>query len=70
VSPRHPAKRSRQARQVVEDSIYLSEWMMAEQAAARRDEALTRFLHACSWCVVVLTATVVGLLILDAVQGR
>jgi nicotinamide riboside transporter PnuC len=70
MSPRHPAKRSRQARQVVQDSYDLAEWYATERAAARRDEAVTRFLHACSWCVVVLTATVVGLLILDAVQGR
>jgi nicotinamide riboside transporter PnuC len=70
MSPRHPAKRSRQARQVVTDTIELSEWVAAERAQTRRDEAVTRFLHACSWCVVVLTATVVGLLILDAVQGR
>jgi hypothetical protein len=69
VSPRHPARSARQARQVVTDTIQLSEWAASERAAARKDEALTRFLHTCSWAVVVLTATVVGLLVLDAVRG-
>ena len=69
MSPRHPAKRSRKARQVVEDSIYLSEWMMAEQAAARRDEAMRRFLVTACWCITALTATLVAAVLFDMARS-
>lgn len=69
MSPRHPAKRSRQARQVVQDSYDLAEWYATERAAARRDLAATRFLHAASWCVVALTATLIAAVLFDMARS-
>jgi len=65
----HPAERRRRMQQTVTDTASLSDWMMAERAQARREDATTRLLHTLAWSVAALTATLVVVTLLDAVRG-
>ena len=60
----HPAQRGRRRLHVVQDTMSVEEWWMAERAQARRDEAMARLLNTLSWCCVGLACTaVVGILV-------
>ena len=60
----HPAQRSRRRLHVVQDTMSVEEWWMAERAQARRDEAMARLLNTLSWCCVgVACAAVVAILV-------
>jgi hypothetical protein len=49
---------------VVQDTMSVEEWWMAERAQARRDEAMARLLNTLSWCCVGLAcAAVVAILV-------
>ncbi len=63
----HPAER---ARERVADTIVTTEWWEAERAAAKRDRAVERLCHTLAWCVVILTATVMVVIVADTIGGR
>ncbi len=65
----HPAERRRRVRVVSTDNAHLIEWWACERAQARREDATTRLLHTLAWSVAALTATLVIITLLDAVNG-